>query len=130
VDNSGEPEQSSDLAADRRVESAEVSPNTDDAVGIVASGTKLESDVAACSTHVLPSSHTRRTTPPSFVHVAVASAGPPFDEKSKWMRVIFGPSQKPVAENHDKPSSEPISVRLCEASETYCGNARAGTRMR
>jgi hypothetical protein len=35
VDNSGEPEQSSDLAADRRVESAEVSPNTDDAVGIV-----------------------------------------------------------------------------------------------
>jgi hypothetical protein len=37
VDNSGEPEQSSDIAADRRVESAEVSPNTDDAVGIVPS---------------------------------------------------------------------------------------------
>lgn len=35
MDNSGEPEQSSDLAADRRVESAEVSPNTDDTVGIV-----------------------------------------------------------------------------------------------
>ncbi len=35
VDNTDEPEQSSDLAADRRVESAEVSPNTDDAVGIV-----------------------------------------------------------------------------------------------
>ena len=37
VDNSGELERSSDLAADRRVESAEVSPNTDDAVGIVPS---------------------------------------------------------------------------------------------
>ena len=37
VDNSGELERSSDLAADRRVESAEVSPNTDDAVSIVPS---------------------------------------------------------------------------------------------
>lgn len=37
MENSGEPEQSSDLAADRRVESVEVSPNTDDAVGIVPS---------------------------------------------------------------------------------------------
>ncbi len=35
VDNSGEQELPSDLAADRRVESAEVSPNTDDAVGII-----------------------------------------------------------------------------------------------
>ena len=35
VDNSGEQELPSDLAADRRVESAEVSPNTDDAVGSV-----------------------------------------------------------------------------------------------
>ena len=35
LDNSGEPEQLSDLAAERRVESAEVSPNTDDTVGIV-----------------------------------------------------------------------------------------------
>ena len=35
VDNTDEPEQSSDFTADRWVESAEVSPNTDDVVGIV-----------------------------------------------------------------------------------------------
>ena len=42
------------------------------------------------------------------------------------MRVMFGPSQKPEAENHDKPSSEPISVRLREASETYCDQRTRG----